>query len=227
MSLMSANTVAGGWLTSAERLTSRILRILPLPSHHGQRRPRPPPDRREPQGTLRVLHRGALRGGAGARGLGSEGHARRACTAEGGLRLPARQRSVPDRRAPLGAALGLHPRDPRPGSHAQAAPQPQRARRARRRGGAARLHARAARALLEERPRQARRRPRQGQEAARQARGGEGPRLGARQGPRAQARLAPHSGASFSFFSSYTRLSVVSESRRPEPGGGLLLSEIW
>ena len=64
-----------------------------------------------------------------------------------------------------------------------------------------RLHAGAARAVLEERPRQTAGRPRQGQEAARQARGGEGPRLAARQGARPAPRLS-YSGASFGFFMS-------------------------
>src|SRR3984885_687365 len=200
MSLISAKTSAGGLLTSAERLTSRMAAL----SHglrYGQRLRITPSDRREPQGALRLFHRGALRGGARARGLGGQGDARRARPAEGGVRLPARRRGVPDRRTPLAAAGGLYAHHARPGAHPQTAAESQRAAGTDRRGGAARLHAGAARAILEERPREAAGRPRQGQEAARQARRGEGSRLAARQGAHAAARLT-HSGASFGFFMS-------------------------
>src|SRR5256885_889925 len=53
---------------------------------------------REPQGALRLLHRGTLRGRHRPAGLGSEVDARRACAVEGSLRLPARRRSISDRR---------------------------------------------------------------------------------------------------------------------------------
>ncbi len=125
--------------------------------------------------------------------------------------------------------IGAH-LSPLPSASTHVTPDPVRTRklllhqselqRPHRRGRATRLHARAAGAVLEERPRQARPRPRQGQEAARQARRGEGARLGARQGTSPAPRLSAYSGASFGFFSSYTRLSVLSVSVDTEPAGG-------
>src|SRR5579864_5941498 len=98
---MSANSLAGGWLTSAARLTSRMRYIVPSGDADDQRRELTPADRREPQGTLRLLHRRALRGGNCAAGVGSESHARRPRAAQGSLLLSAWRRGLPDWRPPL------------------------------------------------------------------------------------------------------------------------------
>jgi hypothetical protein len=83
----------------------------------------------------------------------------------------------------FGAHVSLDARHPRPHPHSQAPAEPLRAEPLGRRGGAPRLHARAAGDVLEERPRQAAHRPGEGQEGARQARQRKGSRLAAGEVP--------------------------------------------
>src|SRR6185436_4719575 len=196
MSWTSANICSGAYGTSALRVTSfmrpgqlawREFTRVPATIHDlyepEEPRQRQPDDRRESQGASRLFHRGNLRGRPVAAGLGSEEPACRARAAEGSVRLREGRGGLPVRRPRLGAADCLDARHPGPDPYSQASAEPLRAEPPGRRGRAPRLHARAAGAVLEERPRQAAHRPGEGQEGARQARQREGSRLAAGEVP--------------------------------------------
>ncbi|CAI8691411.1 hypothetical protein EMIT0111MI5_120135 [Burkholderia sp. IT-111MI5] len=79
---------------------------------------------RQQEGALRLSHRGTLRGGARAGGLGSQGAARRARPDQGRLRRGEERGDLPDRHPYQPAARGFDAHQARPGSHAQAAAAP-------------------------------------------------------------------------------------------------------
>src|SRR5258708_1848808 len=130
-------------------------REAPYPSKRGREAPCPSKiivkrrvHRREQEGVPRLLHRGALRGRLGPRGLGGEGDPRRPSADQGGLRDHEGRRAVRDRDAREPASHGLHPRARRPYAHAQAPAQRRGDPQAHRQGRAARVYARAARPAL-------------------------------------------------------------------------------
>src|SRR5260221_417821 len=133
--------------------------------------------RRKQEGLPRLFHRGALRGGPGARGLGGEGDPRRPRADQGGLRDPQGRGALRDRHAHQPAPDGIDPCARRSHALAQAAAQCRGDPQAHRQGRAARLHSRAARPALRQGPGEDRRGPRQGQEAARQTPDRKGARM--------------------------------------------------
>src|SRR5258708_3023326 len=162
-------------------------REAPYPSKRGREAPCPSKiivkrrvHRREQEGVPRLLHRGALRGRLGPRGLGGEGDPRRPRADQGGLRDHEGRGALRDRDAREPASHGLHPRARRPHAHAQAPAQRRGDPQAHRQGRAARVHARAARPALRQGPGENRGGSRQGQKAARQTPDRKGARMATR-----------------------------------------------
>src|SRR3569833_2668672 len=145
---------------------------------------------REPKGAQQQNLRGTLRGRPRPARLGGQIDAGRPGAVEGIVRLCEERRGIPVWRAHLSTQLGVLTCCRRSHTHAQTATECKRAHEPCGIGGARGLHPRPARALLEERSSQTADRRREGEEAVRQARGGKGSRLAARQAaPGAHAAL--------------------------------------